>query len=71
VYLSICFSGLAKLTHLQANNNTWTMTIPSGLNGNYVLRHEILALHSAGQQNGAQNYPVRVLSIHRGPIIRH
>ncbi|SPJ84074.1 related to endoglucanase IV precursor [Fusarium torulosum] len=25
--------------------------------GSYVLRHEIIALHAAGQENGAQNYP--------------
>lgn len=43
---------------LVANNNTWTVTIPSTIApGNYVLRHEIIALHSAGQANGAQNYP--------------
>ncbi|KAK7921709.1 endoglucanase [Apiospora marii] len=43
---------------LVANNNSWTATIPSTLKaGNYVLRHEIIALHSAGQENGAQNYP--------------
>ena len=34
------------------------MQIPSGLApGNYVLRHEIIALHSAGSANGAQAYP--------------
>lgn len=43
---------------LIANNNTWTVTIPSDIApGNYVLRHEIIALHSAGTVNGAQNYP--------------
>ncbi|KAK8076859.1 endoglucanase [Apiospora saccharicola] len=43
---------------LVANNNSWTATIPATLKaGNYVLRHEIIALHSAGQENGAQNYP--------------
>ncbi|TEY64673.1 hypothetical protein BOTCAL_0144g00090 [Botryotinia calthae] len=41
-----------------ANNNTWTATIPSDLAaGNYVVRHEIIALHSAGSEDGAQNYP--------------
>jgi cellulase len=40
------------------NNNTWTATIPLGLkSGNYVLRHKIIAFHSAAQKNGAQNYP--------------
>ncbi len=34
------------------------MTIPTDIApGNYVLRHEIIALHAAGQVNGAQNYP--------------
>lgn len=43
---------------LVANNNSWTTTIPSTLKaGNYVLRHEIIALHAGGQVNGAQNYP--------------
>ncbi|KAJ0425931.1 glycosyl hydrolase family 61-domain-containing protein [Aspergillus carlsbadensis] len=43
---------------LIANNNSWSTTIPTGIAaGNYVLRHEIIALHSAGNENGAQNYP--------------
>ncbi|VUC35302.1 unnamed protein product [Clonostachys rosea] len=43
---------------LIANGNTWSVTIPSKLApGKYVLRHEIIALHSAGQSNGAQAYP--------------
>ncbi|KAF4918300.1 Endoglucanase-7 [Colletotrichum viniferum] len=45
-------------TKLIKNNNTWTSTIPSDLAaGNYVLRHEIIAMHGAGSENGAQNYP--------------
>jgi hypothetical protein len=40
------------------NNNTRRVTIPSGLSGNFVLRNEIIALHSAGNQDGAQNYPM-------------
>ncbi|TQN75386.1 Endoglucanase-7, partial [Colletotrichum shisoi] len=45
-------------TKLVKNNNTWTSTIPSDLApGNYVLRHEIIAMHGAGSLNGAQNYP--------------
>ncbi|KAF7853255.1 hypothetical protein EAF04_010757 [Stromatinia cepivora] len=41
-----------------ANNNTWAATIPADLApGNYVARHEIIALHSAGSAGGAQNYP--------------
>ncbi|KAM0354375.1 hypothetical protein ACHAPU_001419 [Fusarium lateritium] len=43
---------------LIANSNSWEVEIPTSLKpGNYVLRHEIIALHSAGQENGAQNYP--------------
>ncbi|KAH6651553.1 Thermoascus Gh61 isozyme A, partial [Truncatella angustata] len=43
---------------LIANNFTQTFTIPESLKpGNYVLRHEIIALHSAEQSDGAQNYP--------------
>jgi len=43
---------------LIANNNSWTVTIPSDIApGNYVLRHEIIALHSAYDVGGAQNYP--------------
>ncbi|KAF5227612.1 hypothetical protein FAUST_11659, partial [Fusarium austroamericanum] len=43
---------------LISNGNSWTLQIPSALaSGNYVLRHEIIALHGAGQRNGAQNYP--------------
>ncbi|CAK4032634.1 glycoside hydrolase family 61 [Lecanosticta acicola] len=43
---------------LIANNNTANFTVPSSLKaGNYVVRNEIIALHSAGQKNGAQNYP--------------
>lgn len=41
-----------------ANNNTWTVPVPSSLKaGNYVFRHETIALHAAGDENGAQNYP--------------
>jgi hypothetical protein len=43
---------------LIANGNAWTVEIPSSLAaGNYVLRHEIIGLHSAGNANGAQAYP--------------
>ncbi|KAK3343080.1 glycosyl hydrolase family 61-domain-containing protein [Neurospora tetraspora] len=43
---------------LIANNNSWLVEIPANIApGFYVLRHEIIALHSAGQPNGAQNYP--------------
>ncbi|KAJ4418624.1 glycoside hydrolase 61 [Gnomoniopsis sp. IMI 355080] len=43
---------------LIADNSTWLVQIPADIApGNYVLRHEILALHSAGSLDGAQNYP--------------
>lgn len=43
---------------LIANNNTWSAKIPADIApGNYVLRHEIIALHSSGERDGAQNYP--------------
>jgi hypothetical protein len=50
---------LEKVTDdLVKSNNSWTTTIPSNLApGNYVIRHEIIALHAAGQSNGAQAYP--------------
>lgn len=41
-----------------SNNNTWVTTIPSTIApGKYVLRHETIALHSAGEIGGAQPYP--------------
>lgn len=41
-----------------SNNNTWSVTVPSTLaSGNYVFRHETIALHGAGSEDGAQNYP--------------
>jgi hypothetical protein len=44
--------------NLIANNNSWTVTVPSSIAaGNYVMRHEIIGLHSAGNKDGAQNYP--------------
>ncbi|KAL8925943.1 MAG: hypothetical protein Q9208_003256 [Pyrenodesmia sp. 3 TL-2023] len=43
---------------LIAANNSWTVTVPKSVApGNYVLRHEIIALHSADKADGAQNYP--------------
>lgn len=39
-------------------NNTFPVTVPSSLKaGKYVFRHEIIALHSAQAEGGAQNYP--------------
>ncbi|KAI5782688.1 glycosyl hydrolase family 61-domain-containing protein [Geopyxis carbonaria] len=46
---------------LIANDLTSDTTIPADIKaGNYLLRHEILALHSASEVNGAQFYPVCV-----------
>lgn len=43
---------------LIANNYSWVIKIPEDLaEGNYVWRHEIIALHNAEDVNGAQNYP--------------
>lgn len=51
-------TGTWATDNLIANGLKWSVTIPSSIApGNYVLRHEIIALHSAGNDNGAQNYP--------------
>ncbi|KAH9905483.1 endoglucanase-4 [Xylariomycetidae sp. FL2044] len=43
---------------LISSNFTSTTTIPRNLKaGNYVIRHEIIALHGATKNNGAQAYP--------------
>jgi cellulase len=43
---------------LIANNNSWQIVIPTTIaTGNYVVRHETIALHSAGTAGGAQVYP--------------
>lgn len=40
------------------NNNSYTLTLPSKIkNGQYLLRHEIIALHAAHEEKGAQFYP--------------
>lgn len=45
-------------------NFTWTTQLPQNLApGNYVIRHEIIALHLANDTDGAQNYP-QCLNIH-------
>lgn len=42
---------------LISDGHSWEVTVPSSIAaGNYVMRHEIIALHSAGTENGAQNY---------------
>ncbi|KZT30032.1 lytic polysaccharide monooxygenase [Neolentinus lepideus HHB14362 ss-1] len=43
---------------LSAQNSTWTVTVPSKLApGQYIVRHEIIALHQAESYPGAQFYP--------------
>jgi len=43
---------------LIANNFTSSVKLPAKLKaGNYVLRHEIIALHGGQNDNGAQDYP--------------
>ncbi|MCJ1404613.1 hypothetical protein MMC11_007839 [Xylographa trunciseda] len=50
--------GVWASDQLISANNSWTVTIPATIApGSYVLRHEIIALHSAENANGAQNYP--------------
>ncbi|KAJ2983502.1 hypothetical protein NUW58_g6239 [Xylaria curta] len=57
-YLSGNNPGTWVTDTLIAQNFTSDVKIPSGLApGNYVLRHEIIALHGAGSKNGAQAYP--------------
>jgi len=48
-------TGHWAMADLQANNNSWATTIPSTLPaGNYLLRHELLAIHTS---NAPQWYP--------------
>ncbi|CEI69629.1 hypothetical protein FVEN_g7139 [Fusarium venenatum] len=43
---------------LKDNGDRWNVRIPENIApGNYVLRHEIIALHNALDKGGAQNYP--------------
>lgn len=50
--------GTYAADELLANGIGWMVKIPETIApGAYVLRHEIIALHSAGQENGAQAYP--------------
>lgn len=50
--------GVWAATQLISANGTWPVTIPRSIKaGNYILRHEILALHSAYDVGGAQFYP--------------
>lgn len=48
-------SGLWGMGELVSNNNSWTVTIPETLKpGAYLLRHELLAIHTS---NAPQWYP--------------
>jgi cellulase len=62
-YFKIDEAGLTDGTwasdSLISDNSTWTVTIPSDIvAGQYLIRHELLALHSAGTEGGAQFYPM-------------
>ncbi|KAK3322889.1 glycoside hydrolase [Apodospora peruviana] len=51
-------AGYWAADQLIAQNGDWTVHIPSSIKkGNYVLRHEIIALHSAYNVGAAQLYP--------------
>ncbi|KAI1764995.1 glycoside hydrolase family 61 protein [Hypoxylon sp. FL1150] len=50
--------GLWGSDQLIANNNSWVVEIPRHIRpGFYVMRTEIIALHNASHEIGAQNYP--------------
>ncbi|KAL2144229.1 hypothetical protein VTI28DRAFT_9440 [Corynascus sepedonium] len=50
--------GIWATDQLRAAGGVWSVTIPASIKaGNYVLRNEILALHSAYDVGGAQFYP--------------
>jgi cellulase len=52
------YPGVWAADQLRLAGGDWDVTIPSSIKaGNYVLRHEILALHSANDVGGAQFYP--------------
>ncbi|PVG02834.1 glycoside hydrolase [Serendipita vermifera] len=56
---TVALLGSRSLFLLVANNFTWPVTIPSKLAaGDYLLRHEQIALHGATSVGGAQFYPV-------------
>ncbi|KAG8750783.1 Esterase/lipase/thioesterase [Serendipita sp. 396] len=51
-------SGVWATQTLINNAGSWSVTIPSGLApGQYIIRHEIIALHAAWTYPGAQVYP--------------
>ncbi|EJD49498.1 glycoside hydrolase [Auricularia subglabra TFB-10046 SS5] len=51
-------NGVWAATKLINNNGIYTFTVPKSLKaGQYLVRHEIIALHGAWQYPGAQFYP--------------
>jgi len=51
--------GVWATTNFIANNLTWTVTIPSDIvAGNYLIRQELVSLHSANMKGKAQFYPM-------------
>lgn len=55
---SCMLSSFSRFMILLTVHSLGSVTIPKSLAaGSYVLRHEIIALHSASSTNGAQNYP--------------
>lgn len=57
-YVSGSSPGYWATDVLMADGLSWLVQIPADLaSGNYVLRHELIALHSANNLNGAQAYP--------------
>ena len=52
---------------LVANQSSWTVAIPTNIAaGNYVLRHEIIALHSAGEPQNYMQVSREITSCSRG-----
>ncbi|KAH9890310.1 lytic polysaccharide monooxygenase [Xylariomycetidae sp. FL2044] len=50
--------GMWATDQLIANNNSWMVEVPRQIQpGFYVLRTEIISLHNASNEIGAQNYP--------------
>lgn len=57
-FLNICSISDIYQTQFMSGSRTYTYTIPSCLKaGYYLVRHEIIALHSAYSYPGAQFYP--------------
>ncbi|TLD31626.1 hypothetical protein PspLS_02959 [Pyricularia sp. CBS 133598] len=57
-YISGSPPGYWASDELIKNGFSWVVQIPASIApGNYVLRHEIIALHGAPNANGAQAYP--------------